>query len=181
MSDLGPPLSAREYLSRNLFRCANWRRTAVNAVIRLIPFYGTHDETAAHAIETLDRFLSCKLKEFQNLPDYLYNEFQSRTDFWKYPDHCGSVCFLLAVKLKETSCPSVGELVQIVGQGLNAPRLLQFEVEVLTTLEWDLQSTTGDFAFGGNASNSVICDIVWSQSSRRPHDVNGLSFPHCSL
>ncbi len=128
------PDRARASVQDRLDRCGEWRLTGSSKIIELVSVYGMEDETAVHAMTFLDRFIEAKLSESgcPNLTDALHRS------------ECIAIaCFLLATKMKEISSPCVRTLLDEIGSSCTAEEILLSEQAVLTTLDWDLHSTTG--------------------------------------
>jgi hypothetical protein len=123
---------ARETVSKKADECASWRRTSTNIIIQLVQAYSVTDETAAHAITLLDRFLAANL------------ESRARgSEIWGKPDCYAIACFFLATKFKDVCSPCISDLVRIVRPPRPEELILQCEEDVLSSIGWELHVTTG--------------------------------------
>ena len=116
---------SREYV-------AKYRMIAVDTIIKLMDMYGSNYETVAHAISLFDRFLVACLEIGQD------NEFEGHL----LGHACA--CFLLAMKLREVSCPA---LTDITPRGWSAETIQSCETQILCLLNWSVHSTTGNAIF----------------------------------
>jgi hypothetical protein len=123
---------ARETVSKKGDECASWRRTSTNIIIQLVHAYSVTDETAAHAITLLDRFLAANLESSAR-----------DSGVWDKPDCYAIACFLLATKFKDVHSPCISDLVRIVRPPRPEELILQCEEEVLSSIGWALHVTTG--------------------------------------
>ncbi len=130
---------ARETVCNKLEVCATWRRTATNIIIQLVQAYHVKDETAAHAITLLDRFLAANLERSSLVPF----EPTSDSEIWDKPGRYAIACFLLATKFKDVCSPCIADLVRMVRPPLLEEQILQCEEEVLSSIGWVLHVTTG--------------------------------------
>ena len=127
-----PVDQARVALSIQSERCGHWRRIAVNTIIQLVHAYGVKDETAAHAIALLDRFLAAHLAS-------------SEASLIGDKAECYAMsCFLVATKFKDISAPCVSDMVRITRLPWSDEEIVRCEADVLNSIDWALHATTGD-------------------------------------
>jgi hypothetical protein len=117
----------------------NWRRTAMNTVIQLVHAYRIKDETAAHAMALVDRFLAANLETSSRAGV----DSASDSGIWDKSDCYAIACFLLATKFKNVSSPCIADLMRIVGTPWPEEVILRCEEEVLSSIGWALHVTTG--------------------------------------
>ncbi len=131
---------ARQSVCENIEACANWRRTAMNTVVHLVNTYGIKDETAAHAMSLIDRFLAANLGASSARADV---DSASDSGIWVKSDCYAIACFLLATKFKNVRSPCIEDLMRIVGTPWPEEVILRCEEEVLSSIGWALHVTTG--------------------------------------
>ena len=132
---------ARESVCNHLDKCASWRRKGMNAMIQLVHAYETNDETAAHAMTLLDRFLAVnvELKSEDQTVDHFHSG-----GVWDKADCYAIACYLIATKFKDVCAPCIAHMIRIVGTTWKKEVISQCEEEVLSSIGWALHVTTGD-------------------------------------
>ncbi len=131
---------ARESVCDHLDTCASWRRKAMNVVIQLVHAYGINDETAAYAIALLDRFLSAKIELKSEDPNLV--SVQTRS-IWDKADCYAIACYLIATKFKDMCAPCIGDMMRIIRPAWPKELISECEEEVLCSIGWVLNVTTG--------------------------------------
>ena len=127
-----PVDNARHALLRELGHWGAWRRKAMSTILHLAGAYNVKDETAAHAMSLLDRFLAANLSEF-NLS----------SEIWNKSDCFATACFLLATKFKDVTSPCTRDLVRVVRLPWPEEHIGRCEGQILCSIEWALHMTTG--------------------------------------
>jgi hypothetical protein len=126
--------SARKAISCN-DRVDIGRRIGAETISCLAQAYAVQDGTCAHAVAIFDRYLAAKMQAGQS---NLEIEALSKAAHFS---SASCACFLLAAKLRDTDAPCVSDLSRITG--LHSSNLQEIECDILTTLDWDIQTTTG--------------------------------------
>ncbi len=109
----------------------------MNTVIQLVHAYGASDETAAHAIALLDRFLAVKVDHESEDPSI------QTSGIWNKADCYAIACYLIATKFKDVCAPCIGDMMCIIRPAWSKELILQCEEEVLSSIGWALHVTTG--------------------------------------
>jgi hypothetical protein len=131
---------ARELVCKNLGKCASWRRRGMNTVMLLVQRYGAKDETAAHALALLDRFLAANIELIshdQKTVTIPAGGIRDKADCYAI------ACYLIATKFKDVCSPCIDDLMRIVRPNWPKEHILQCEERVLSSIDWDLHVTTG--------------------------------------
>ena len=140
---------ARHAIFMNIKSCGRWRQTGANTIIQLVHAYGVKDDTAAHAIALLDRFLAANLAN----PQDHGAGFDEAHLAWNKPECYAIACFLLTTKFRDISAPCIRDMVRIVRPPFPEEEIRRCEVHVLTSVDWALHSATGNFP----ASTHQLC------------------------
>ena len=155
---------ARDLVCDNLDTCASWRRKGMNTVIHLVHAYGPKDETAAHAIALLDRFLAVKV--IHKSEDPIVFSTQSG-GIWDKADCYAVACYLIATKFKDVCAPCLGDMMCIIRPTWPKELILQCEEEVLSSIGWAIHVTTGATARRiayPHAYRHACSSLVWCRS-----------------
>ena len=161
---------ARHILSKELGVWEPCRRACISTILLLVDAYQVTDETAAHTIVLLDRFLATQI---QDAPDiqraesrtHRENAFGSKSGL-KGTDECyAAACFLLATKFREIESPCIRDIARIIAS--TCPEKIGLcETEVLECISWELHATTGlvmlNFDFSKSSFSLVDLFTIYS-------------------
>ena len=131
---LSEPIDIARYSVLQAIRwCGTWRRTAIYTILHLADAYNVNNETAAHAMSLLDRFLAANLVESDRF-----------LAIWNKADCFATSCFLLATKFKDVRSPCASDLVRVVRLQWSEEQIELCEGQILCSIDWALHATTGD-------------------------------------
>ena len=137
--------TARGHVHVNLHRCGQWRRTAVNTIRTLGYACESSAESVSHAFALMDRFLGISIERTMNSYNPSIVNFPIQSETTKQAKEIAMACFLLATKMRDKCAPCIHDFGPVLGLGWCTPEHIRAsEIEVLTTLDWDLDGCTGN-------------------------------------
>jgi hypothetical protein len=107
---------------------ASHRQSAAECLVYLADQYRVAEDTLVHTLVLLDRYISATILQTEN------SNQQSMMS-------ASAACFMLSMKLREVSHPSLEDLSRITSCACTD--LLHSEEAVLQSLDWDIFSVTG--------------------------------------
>ncbi len=130
---------AREYVGIRLHVCADWRLEGVTTIQDLVDSYHSKDETAAHAVVLLDRFIAAKLCTSAQPANGVFGS----TGIHHKAECFAIAAFMLATKFKDSASPCLDDLAHLARPPWPKDQIMKCEELVLAAIDWDLHVTTG--------------------------------------
>ena len=163
-----PVDNARALVSSRIYSCADWRLRGMATIVDMVDSYDVKDETAAHAVTLLDRFIAAQLCTHAHQANGVFES----TAMHDEAECVAIAVFMLATKFKDTASPCLEDLIHIARHPWRKEQILKCEELILLAVDWDLHVTTGprnSFIKAHSLQTDINRSLLQSDSASAQH------------